>query len=219
MAWNATERQRFDLRSIGSGDQTVYHLGRTYCPGAGWLVAWSLDTADQTELTAVAYVAGAGSLSSTFIESADMSRHGLIALPWPVIDLTVKADSSTVKITLHAYAIETGGDLAGWPYKLYSTNLQNLTTTDSATVTIPKGCTAYSVNGKDAHTVELLDVNGNTFDKYTTSLGNVTIGQVAQQPARYTVDGGSVKITNDGGGTEDLVLRWSYDLRIGSSVG
>jgi hypothetical protein len=218
MGWNSEHSQIFANRKIGAGDEVVYHLGRTYCPGAGWLVAWSIDQPDNTELTAVAAVAGAGSLSATVLENVDMSRHGLIAIPWPVLNLTVKADASTSNVVLHAYAIESAADLAGWPSQLYSTNLQNINAAASVSITIPIGATGYSVNGLEAHTVELKDQNGNVFDSYATQKGAVNIGQVTKQPARYTVDGGSVRITNDGAGAEDLVVRFHFDLHVGSSL-
>jgi len=218
MGWNTARSQKFDKRTIASGASTLYRMGDTFCPGAGWLLAWSASNSDELTLKVQIRVEGKGNIASTVISSADMSKHGLIAIPWPNLVLTVSCDNNNTDLSLHGYAIDQASQLAGWPSSLFGSSLQNITASNSSTVTIPAGATAWTVTSKEAFTASSQDKNANTYDAWATTTGTVTLGAVTPEGWRPTVDGGSVKVVNDGSGTEDFVFRFRYNLRVGSSL-
>ena len=218
MAYNSRQKQSFEARTIKGGESTTYRLGSQYCPDNGWVIVWSCDQARQLTLTAVGSVGGEGSLSTTIVESADMSRHGLVGVPWPVLALTVSCDNTDTELTLHAYAVDDASGVAGWPSRLYRVVTKNVNAAATHTENIPKGATAWMVTGSDDHDVDLNDTNGDTILKFAVKAGNVTTGTVSPSPWRATIEGGSVKVTNGAAGAADLTFWWAYDLNVGSGL-
>lgn len=218
MAYNSRQKQSFEARTVTAGTSTTYRLGSQYCPDNGWLVAWSCDQARQLTVKMIASVGGEGSLSSTIVETADMSRHGLVGVPWPVLSLTVTCDTVDTEITLHAYAVDNASGTGGWPSRLYRTITKNINAAATHTETIPKGASDWMVTGSDDYDVDLLDGSGNTILKFAVQKGNVTTGNVSADPWRSTIEGGSIKVTNNAAGAADLTFWFRYNLADGSGL-
>lgn len=218
MAYNARQSQRFEARTVKAGESTTYRVGSQFCPDNGWVIVWSCDQYRQLTLKVIASVGGEGSLTTTIVETADMSRHGLIGIPWPVLNLTATCDSTDTEITLHAYAIDKASGAAGWPSKLYRAVTKNIDAGNSTTETIPKGASAYMVTGTEDFDVELTNANNDIIGKYQVQKGNVTIGNMTPAPWRPTFEAGGVKVTNNGGGAEDLTFWFLYDFADGSGL-
>lgn len=218
MTFNAAQKQSFELRTIAAAGSTSYRIGSQFCPGNGWLLIWSANKARQLTLKVVGSVGGEGSLSATIVETADMSQHGLLALPWPVLTATVSCDSSETDLTFHAYGISDASGVDGWPSKIYRSVLKNVAGGGNSSETIPKGATGYMVTGSDDFDVSLLDQNNNVVGTYQIAKGAINVGSETPAPWRPTYEAGSVKVTNNGAGAEDLVWWFEYDLTIGSGL-
>ena len=218
MAYNNRQRESFEARTIKAGSSSTYRVGSQYCPDNGWVVAWAANKARQLTLKIVASVGGEGSLRTIVVEAADMSRHGLVGIPWPVLALTVTCDSADTEITLHAYAIDNASGAAGWPSKLYRTVTENVNAAANTTRAIPRGASSWMVTGSDDFDVDLLDTGGNVILKFGDVKGTVTSGLTTANPWRATIEDGSVKVTNNAAGAADLTFWFLFDLADGSGL-
>lgn len=218
MAYNNRQRASFEARTIKAGESSTYRVGSHYCPDNGWVVAWAANKARQLTMKIVASVGGEGSLRTVVVETADMSRHGLVGIPWPVLAMTVTCDSADTEITLHAYAIDDASGVAGWPSRLYRTVTKNVNAAASTTETIPKGASSWMVTGSDDYDVDLLDTSSNVILKFGELKGTLTTGLTTGNPWRATIEEGSVKVTNNAAGAADLTFWFLYDFADGSGL-
>jgi hypothetical protein len=218
VAYNTAKAEHYSLRTITAGNSQSYRVGDQFCPDNGWLLVWSCSNADQLTLRIQAKVAGPGHLSAEIINGADMSRHGLLAVPWPILDLDVSCDSADTDITLSAYAIDHQSGIGGWPSRIYRTERKTIASGATGDFDIPTGASKFWVGSTAAATVKLQDSAGDDIQGFALATGNVTIGAASSAPWYTTAEGGRVRITQSTGSNQTYAVVYEYDLTVGSGL-
>jgi hypothetical protein len=218
MSYNSKIFESFSNRTIKAGENSRYRIGDQVCPSNGWLVVWACDQANQLTLKIQASVATAGSLSTIIIDGADMSRHGCLAVPWPVLELSVSCDSTDTEITLSAYGINQGSGVGGYPSKIYKHERKTIASGATGTFSLQQGATRWCALGSTAATVKFQNSNGDDILAYALATGNVTIGADSGSPWYETIEAGQVIISQATGSNQDWTVVQEYDLQIGSGL-
>lgn len=218
MGYNSTKYEAFSDRTIAAGNSTRYRIGESACPNNGWLLVWACDQIQELTLKIEARVAVAGSLSTVIIDGADMSRHGCLAVPWPVLDVSVSCNSTDTTITLAAYGIDLGSGVGGYPSKIYRHTRETVASGVASNVAIPIGATRWCVLGTSAASVKLQTDAGDDVLEYALATGNVTIGAASGSNWFETVEGGQIDIAQSTGSNQDWTVVFEFDLGIGSGL-
>lgn len=218
MAYNENKLESFSNRTIKAGASTRYRIGDQWCPGNGWLLVWACDQSRQLTITIKVAVATAGGLSTEIIKAADMSKHGQLAVPWPVLDVQIACDSTDTEITLSAYGIDHASGVGGWPTKIYRSELKSIASGATGTFEIPTGATRWYAGGTTAATIKFQNSAGDDLLAYAAATGNVTIGQTSAAPWYPTIEGGSILISQSTGSGQKWNVVFEYDLMIASGL-
>lgn len=218
MSYNNKRQESFSDRTIKAGESTRYRVGDQWCPNNGWLLVWACDQERQLTLKIQASVATAGSLSTIIIDGADMSKHGCLAIPWPVLEVSVSCDSTDTTITLSAYGIDAGSGVGGYPNKVYKTETKTIASGATGSFNLQTGATRWCALGSSAASVKLENAAGDNLFEYALATGNVTLGATSGSPWYTTLEGGKIVIGQTTGSDQDWTLVQEYDLSVGSGL-
>ena len=218
VAYNTKKSENFSDRTIKAGTSSRYRIGDQWCPDNGWLLAWACDQADQLSIKITAKIATAGALSTVIIEGADMSKHGLLAVPWPVLDCEISANSTDTILTLSAYAINHQSGIGGWPSKIYKTEQKTVASGATGDFNIPTGASRWWVGSTSAATVKLQNSNGDDITGFSLATGNVTIGSASGSPWYTCPQAGKIKLSQATGSDQTYSVVYEYDLTVGSGL-
>tara|TARA_R100000808_G_scaffold4758_1_gene15098 strand:+ start:569 stop:1231 length:663 start_codon:yes stop_codon:yes gene_type:complete len=217
--YNSHKKRLYARRSVAIGGQEVYRFGDTFCPDAGWLLVWESSRARELTISLQGAVAGAGDISPQIVESAVVGRHGLIAVPWPVVNVTIDGGAALTNFSIHGYGIDSEATLAGWPNRLYAQTIENIAANATTTTDVPIGATRWCVGSKEGFIAAQVDKGGAIWDQYETVTGQITVGLPPPMAWRACLENGEIEVTNQGANAEDFSVWFEFDLSVGSGLG